>query len=308
MKSDEAVFSVQILGDNFSRQFIYHARPLIDNFGLRGEKAVREGVRRYGRERGHALRMQHLKQGFKINLNTIFGGHYDLPADPRVDKNTLVLNEQVRRALVFACPIADVWADMGATEIGRIYCEEFHHAMWGTYASGAQINLTQTLTQEGDDRCNFSVYQRPANIESPELLAEAFPEYDLDWKEGNVSSSSAKRTAREAYEDLCIRLFHAMDSTALEVLGSSEEVCGLLSVSAGEMAKDFAAHIIRALLEEEEPVDPVNVARYSPFGTREQSVKAWHRYAYEDSRPSFIMEESFFPAFEQTIESAVKDR
>ncbi len=56
--------------------------------------------------------------------------------------------------------------------IGRIYCEEVHHEIFGAYDEAVQTNLSQTLTQ-GNDRCRFSIYYRPANkVPSPDWAVE----------------------------------------------------------------------------------------------------------------------------------------
>ena len=40
------------LSDNYTLLYSFMGRELIDTFGLEGERALREGTRRYGRDRG----------------------------------------------------------------------------------------------------------------------------------------------------------------------------------------------------------------------------------------------------------------
>jgi hypothetical protein len=73
------------------------------------------------------------------------------------------------------CTFFNVWRDYpDSQQIGRIYCEEVHHEIFGAYDPKTQINLSQTLTQ-GDDRCRFSIYLRPANHVPP-------PPWTEEWK------------------------------------------------------------------------------------------------------------------------------
>ena len=76
-------------------------------------------------------------------------------------------------AKLLECTFYDVWKTYpDGNPIGRIYCEEVHHQIFGAYDSAVQTNLATTLTQ-GDDRCRFAIYLRPANkIPDPEWVEE----------------------------------------------------------------------------------------------------------------------------------------
>ena len=56
------------LSDNYTLLYSFMGRELIDTFGLEGERALREGTRRYGRDRGIHSRERHLKAGYKVNM------------------------------------------------------------------------------------------------------------------------------------------------------------------------------------------------------------------------------------------------
>jgi hypothetical protein len=144
-----------------AKMYYYLARGLLE-FGEEGEAALRRAIRRFGRERGLELRRDHLARGLDINLHSLFT-QYDLPADPRFKRNKIELTEQTRLSETLVCTFYNVWRQYPDGErIGRIYCEEVHHQIFGAYDPAVQTNLTQTLTQ-GDDRCRFSIYFRPAN-------------------------------------------------------------------------------------------------------------------------------------------------
>jgi hypothetical protein len=155
-------------------KFYYHlAYELISTFGIDGEAAVRRAIRRFGRDRGAQVREEHLKQGLKLNLHNLFT-YYDLPGDSRFRRNKIELTEETRLSETLECTFYNVWRNYpDGNFIGRIYCEEIHHQIFGAYHPAVQTNLCCTLTQ-GDDRCRFSVYLRPANSRpEPDWLKNA---------------------------------------------------------------------------------------------------------------------------------------
>ena len=156
-------------GDTFSMVYGCICRKLIERFGLEGERAARCGTRYYGRYRGLAEQKVHLENGLKINLENLFTRFYDLPADPRFRRELQWINPQERVSHSLICPMADIWIANGMKEIGRMYCEEFHPACYGSYAfDQTYVYLGKTLRQDGDDYCEFNLLLRPENM--PEEL------------------------------------------------------------------------------------------------------------------------------------------
>lgn len=170
MKAEQQ--EIMKLGDIWARLYYHLARELIEGFGVRGESALRRGIRRFGRERGLSMRAQHTSQGLDINLKSLFQ-HYDLPPDPRTGRITACLSESERISQTTACPYADMWLCYPrGDELGRIYCEEVHHAIFSAYDEAVQTNLTDTITQ-GHETCRFAVYLRPANRLGSEQVVQA---------------------------------------------------------------------------------------------------------------------------------------
>lgn len=149
--------------DLMGKMYYYLGRGLI-GFGLEGESALRRAVRLFGRERGLNIRREHLSKGLDINLKSLFT-HYDLYAhnDARMKKNQKKFTEESRVNETLDCTFYNIWKQYpDGISIGKIYCEEVHHQIYGAYDDAVQINLTHTLTR-GDDRCRFSTFCRPAN-------------------------------------------------------------------------------------------------------------------------------------------------
>ena len=59
---------VMDLSDNYTLLYSFLGREVLDAFGVEGERAFREGTRRYGRDRGQCSREKHQALGVKINM------------------------------------------------------------------------------------------------------------------------------------------------------------------------------------------------------------------------------------------------
>lgn len=162
---------LQNLIDIQAKMFYYLAKGLL-TFGEEGDAAIRRAIRLFGRDRGLEMRRDHKARGLEITLYNLFT-YYDLPDDKRFRRNKIELTDQTRLSETLECTFFNVWKELpDGLRIGRIYCEEVHHEIFSGYDEATQINLSQTLTQ-GDDRCRFSIYLRPANrVPEPEWVTE----------------------------------------------------------------------------------------------------------------------------------------
>ena len=162
---------LQALVDLQAKMFYYLGRGLLA-FGIEGDAALRRAIRRFGRARGLQMREDHQAAGLDINLYNLFT-YYDLPDDARFKRNKIELTAETRLSETLVCTFYNIWTQYpDGAKIGRIYCEEVHHEIFGGYDEAVQTNLSQTLTQ-GDDRCRFSIYLRPANrVPEPDWAAE----------------------------------------------------------------------------------------------------------------------------------------
>ena len=244
------------LSDNYTLLYAFIGRALISKYGTEGERALREGLRRYGRDRGLASRERHLKAGFKVNMRNLFSVMFDLPGDPRFERELQELNEEERVSHTLVCPMADIWKEYGMREIGRMYCEEFHPACYNHYAFDYGVtNLAKTLTQECDDYCDFNVVLRKANV-PPELLPQCFEEEDPGYVRPDPPSEEP--TGKEGFETLSIKLYYYILEAALEIIGPEASAAvgeGLASAGADGRAraertavnygKEFGREVIR---------------------------------------------------------------
>jgi hypothetical protein len=161
------------LTDLTAEMYYYLARDLCTSFGMEGEAALRRAIRRFGQERGLRMRQHHLEQGLEISMYNLFT-HYDFPSDDRFRRNEIELTDQTRLSETLVCPFHGVWTrHADGNRVGRVYCEEVHHAIFNGYDRAVQTNLSTSLTQ-GDDRCRFAVYLRPSNKLPPPPWAEDY--------------------------------------------------------------------------------------------------------------------------------------
>ena len=281
--------------DIWSKLYYHLAKWLVQEHGLEGERALRKAIRDYGVMRGRALREKHFRAGLKLNLYNLFT-YYDLPNDPRFRRNKIRLTPQERLSETLVCPIADLWSRMGGKSLGRIYCEEFHHAMFQAYAPRTQVNLSQTLTQDGDDHCRFSVYLRPANMDEMERKA-SFEEHDGPAQSSN--SGCLVPDYREGFGALCARLYYCTFLASAERFGEhgietmkhatrafADDVCSFLDEKASCLGQTLDARFAW----DNCPVDPPRDGRLTGV---------WRDLA--DRRP----EETFVSEFVRTLAERV---
>ena len=147
----------------WTAMYYYMAKEAIERHGLEGERVIRQAIRDYGRERGRRRRNRVLQKGLDINLVSLFTNG-DLNGDTRFqsDEEKSVLTKETRRHFVTRCPDAEMWGRLGGLDIGKIYCEEVHHYLYGCFDDAVQVNLCETLTN-GGDICRFHINLREAN-------------------------------------------------------------------------------------------------------------------------------------------------
>lgn len=280
------------LSDIYTLMYGYIAHALIEKYGLRGEAAVREGTRRYGRDRGRATRGKHLKMNAKINMKHLFSLCHDLPNDPRFRRKKLELNPQERVSHTLICPMADIWKSHGQLEIGRIYCEEFHPACYSEYAYGyTHVNLARTQTQKGDEYCSFNVVLRPSDLPE-ELLPVCFEEFDPGYVKPELHEEFL--SAKDGFEQISIKLFYYLLSTTEEQIGP--QAVSAVEQGIKELAGEAAKLLFATAQEYDLPIDNVLMYKNVPISLDFASKAAeWAGYTGCDAQG--VWERSFKAEF-----------
>lgn len=163
--------------DQWAALYLQMARALTEAYGVNGKGVVREGVRKFAAHMAEERKNALLAVGMKTNLKTFFSCGFGLPCGDRAKREWIRNTEQEMFVTVAACPYAECWKGENH-EIGRMFCEEYYHALvhQGT-SEKAQINLGYTMLNGRDDSCRLSVYLRPANVPAPQR-AQCFPAFD----------------------------------------------------------------------------------------------------------------------------------
>lgn len=266
--------------DTWAKLYLHLARTLCTQFGVEGEALLREGIRCFGIDRGLAQRANHVAAGLKPNLENLFSKG-DLPGDPRFRRNKIKLTEYERLSETLVCPIADMWRNMDGLSLGRIYCEEFHHAKFSAYAPHSQTNLSQTLTQEGDVLCRFSVYLRPGNMDAEERVT-TFTAYDPDYSPA-VCTPLPTISVQEGFATLCIKLWQHLVHQTLCAKGEAGQTCGMDAARA--FVADMRPFLAQRAERLNEPFDAAFRAANLPFAANPTPHETSLWALYPDTRP-----------------------
>lgn len=282
------------LDDNYTLLYPFLARSLIERCGERGEKAVREGTRRFGRDRAETLRDKHIKMNVKINMHSLFAVGHDLPSDPRFRRELKALNPQERVSHTLYCPMAAIWKEYGCMDIGRIYCEEFHNACYGTYAYGyTKVNLAKTQTQEGDEYCAFNVVLRPENLPD-ELKPVCFAEFDPQY-EGPLSEI-LPAYGKSGFGTLFIKLYFHLLTTAEEMLG--KEGVEAVRLGLNQLACDAAVRLLKSAKEQGVPMSREFVDANYPLALDADQEPLWNLYSGNNGKEAKrLLKEAFYEIF-----------
>lgn len=279
------------LADSYTLLYSFLARSIMEQCQEKGEKAVREATRRYGRDRAETLRNRHMKLNVKINMHSLFAVGPDLPPDPRFRRELQELNPQERISHTIYCPMAEIWGKYDAMDIGRIYCEEFHNACYSTYAYGyTRVNLSKTQTQKEDEYCSFNVVLRPENLPD-ELKPVCFSEYDPSYE--GPTGEPKQAVGKTGFGTLFIKLYYHLFTTAEEILGEK----GVKAVRDGldAMAHDAAKRMAQAAKEQKTALSRTFIDRNYPLALDPSSEPLWELYS--DKRALDVLEESFYRVF-----------
>jgi hypothetical protein len=141
-----------------SRAALIHyafTRTLIDELGeKRGKGLARKAIKLYGELVGKRVREKTLAKGLPPIAENF---QDDLPALGWEDRE-LVEVEGEKRARVHTCHLAKAWQDLGAPELGRIYCF-VDQAKYEAYNPELECVHTRNVL-DGDPYCELAVRKK----------------------------------------------------------------------------------------------------------------------------------------------------
>ncbi len=278
------------LQDAYTRFYGIIGNRILADLQGPGERALREATRRYGADRGRYRRQRHIDANVKINMKSLFSIGSDLPADPRFGGELQTLKPEQRTLFNMHCPMADVWRDEGMGYVGRLYCEEFHPACYSAYAFGyTKVNLSKTLTQEGDGYCAFNIVLRPSDVPD-NLKAVCFEEYDPEYS--GQSYDIPRAEAKSGFGLLCVKVLYYIVQTLDEEFGE-EKTEYIISKALQELAEDSLNHLRRQAEEDGQMLDSKYFERNYPLRLDAEPDPAWS--GYRDNKALSNVLKYFFP-------------
>jgi len=264
----------ECLQDSWVIMYTFIAKKMVERHGIDGESALREGVRRYGRDRGLTNQKRLLNNNIKINLLTLFNEGRDRPGEPRFTSKVIRNTREERISDTLICSFADVWKKYDAKPLGRIYCEEFHLACYEAFSFGkAKINLTRSLTQDGDDRCCFYHTYRPENLTEEERRL-SFEEFDPGYVK--PETPMPKPQGKSGFTMLWLKMYFHLLECAAEAFG--EEGIALVGDGLRDAAKAQAEEFLQRAESTEQNIDFKFLEEHLPVTLDTGKEALWGEY------------------------------
>jgi hypothetical protein len=151
MSREQCTEDVRLMARRTALLYHYFVTTLVDNLGK--EKAIaltEEAIWRYGEHIGRQVRERVAAMGLPNDPEN-FGKGDDLPSVGWEDE--IIETERGPRSCVTLCPLAETWQELGAEELGRLYC----YVDQAKYrAFNPQVRLIHAKNVlDGDPYCEF---------------------------------------------------------------------------------------------------------------------------------------------------------
>ena len=154
----DAVANVRLMARRTALLYYYFAKTLIDEFGEEeGKRLVAKAVWEYGLHCGRAVREGVEAMGLPATAEN-FNRVPDLPK-LGWETGTVTLADGEQRPIATYCPLAAVWQELHAEDIGRLYCW-VDQAKYHGYNPDFTFMHTKNVL-DGDECCEFWVQATP---------------------------------------------------------------------------------------------------------------------------------------------------
>jgi len=112
---------VWLMARRMALLYYFMATAIVQRLGeAEGKKLIQESVLAYGKACGSRVRDEVSSQGLSLDLGN-YGRVPDLPSKGWVSEKRTMSDGQIRNVTTF-CPLAATWKELGAEELGRLYC------------------------------------------------------------------------------------------------------------------------------------------------------------------------------------------
>jgi hypothetical protein len=129
-------------------RFYTAARVLVERHGEQGIEAIKDGLARWGADRGKILRHEHQVSGIPLNLMS-FINYHDFPCRQVWQTREITMERDCVVIEVADSPQDEAWTDLKGTDLGVLWYEASYPAMVETYLPGSTAKWTK-LKSRGD--------------------------------------------------------------------------------------------------------------------------------------------------------------
>ena len=190
--------------------FALLSRAVLSRFGeVKGEKIIRQAVRRYGEQRGQRMAFRAQRDGEPLSMLN-YMAYSEWRVGPGETEQRML--EKVPEALSFVdrCPWHRAWVESDLLRFGRLYCLEIDQALVRGFNPELRLDVLSTLSND-DRSCEFVFHDAnltPANLN---IL-------------GEKKSTNQQKGAVMSWEYHTAHLYHAVRSVVVDELnGEGEE-------------------------------------------------------------------------------------
>ncbi len=138
-----------------AKLYYFMADEVINVMGKEeGEEIVRRAIWKFGTNRGEGIKEVVQKKGLELNLKNM-AENYDMPLSNAWDADSEVSPDNFKE-IVHYCPFAEVWKELGAEELGYIYCEQ-DIALMKAFNENIDFSRNESLMDGDDAKCRFNI-------------------------------------------------------------------------------------------------------------------------------------------------------
>ena len=159
--------------------FAFLCKHTVLAHGEEGRAAIREGMKRYGRERGARMAARARANGDPVALWTNQAYGEWKPDFPGQMEFGFVRTEPTLITYISKCAWCEAWKKYDILEYGREYCVDVDAAVYEGFGCGAVCTPLTTSMSWGGDRCDFD-WGLPLTEEDLTKLADKKTELGTD--------------------------------------------------------------------------------------------------------------------------------
>jgi len=141
----------------------YHMAREFVSLGEEGENALRRAIRNFAKDRGETMRnvaeSRRLPLTYETQRSDPPQGVHDMPfREICAAAHRYFPQIKAEYSSEGFCPYAEWWKKYpDGPALGRIYCDEFHHALWAAFNPKHRVDMVETITK-GDPKCTLVSY------------------------------------------------------------------------------------------------------------------------------------------------------